>query len=62
MQAFIETLFMPIPNQIRKYKKEHQLMGGKIVLKKENKVVVSFLDVNNNRYEKEFNQLMKGSA
>ena len=62
MQTFIETLFMPIPNQIRKYKKEHQLIGGKIVLRKKYRVVVSFLDVNNNRFEKEFNQLKKGSA
>ena len=62
MQTFIETLFMPIPNQIRKYKEENKLIGGKVVFKNDNKVVVSFLDVNNNRFKKEFNQLKKGSA
>ena len=62
IKKVVDTLFMPIPNQIRKYKKEHQLIGGKVVLRKKHKVVVSFLDVNNNRFEKEFNQLKKGSA
>ena len=48
--------FFSIPVQIKLFKKRNKYIGGKIVLKKRNKVIVSFLDVKNNRVEVEFVQ------
>ena len=52
----INAIFLPIPTQIKMFKKKNKYIGGKIVLKRKNKVVVSFLDVKNNRVEVEFVQ------
>jgi hypothetical protein len=52
----VNAIFLPIPNQIKMFKKKNKYVGGKIVLKKKNKVIVSFLDIKNNRVEVEFVQ------
>lgn len=55
------AIFLPIPTQIKMFKKKNKYIGGKIVLKKKNKVIVSFLDVKNNRVEVEFQQIGKAA-
>ena len=53
--------FFSIPIKIKLFKKRNKYNGGKIVLKKRNKVIVSFLDVKNNRVQVEFQQIGKAA-
>ena len=55
----VNAIFLPIPNQIKMFKQKNKYIGGKVVSKNKNKVIVSFLNSNNDRFEVEFVQYGK---